>query len=214
MINRYQLQNVEIKDDDKEIGEKLARVSDSEKEELNDNCDSMEKEIENQGTCDDNHDVQQCSSINVSLNNMTNDKSISDRNDEHNCSSLYDNDKTSKVTRDRNVEVKSYVEKLLNNKETVDNKLCHIPTVINESGQEFVIFDEELVKEGSKKWELSACGYFVGYRMSMQELSYHLYRMWGKFGLKHILNNGNGIFAFKFNNAQGLQAVIESGPYC
>ncbi|GKB55579.1 RNA-directed DNA polymerase, eukaryota, reverse transcriptase zinc-binding domain protein [Tanacetum coccineum] len=182
MINRYQLQNVEIKDDDKEIGEKLARVSDSEKEELNDNCDSMEKEIENQGTCDDNHDVQY---------------------------SLYDNDKTSKVTRDRNVEVKSYVEKLLNNKETVDNKLCHIP-----SGQEFVIFDEELVKEGSKKWELSACGYFVGYRMSMQELSYHLYRMWGKFGLKHILNNGNGIFAFKFNNAQGLQAVIESGPYC
>ncbi|GKB34272.1 zinc knuckle CX2CX4HX4C containing protein [Tanacetum coccineum] len=80
-------------------------------------------------------------------------------------------------------------------------------------GQEFVIFDDELVKEGSKKWEMSACGYFVGYRMYMQELNYHLYRMWRKFGLKHILNNGNGIFVFKFNNAQGLQSVIESGPW-
>ncbi|GJV63170.1 hypothetical protein Tco_1473998 [Tanacetum coccineum] len=59
-----------------------------------------------------------------------------------------------------------------------------------------VIYDEELVTERSKKWELSACGYFVGYRMSIQELRYHLYRMWGKFGLKHILNNGNGVFVF------------------
>ncbi|GJT82248.1 RNA-directed DNA polymerase, eukaryota [Tanacetum coccineum] len=80
------------------------------------------------------------------------------------------------------------------------------------SSNEFLIFDDELVMEGSKKWEMSACGYFVGYRMYMQELNYHLYRMWKKFGLKHTLNNGNAIFVFKFNNSQGLQIVIESGP--
>ncbi|GJZ36455.1 hypothetical protein Tco_0582646 [Tanacetum coccineum] len=92
----------------------------------------------------------------------------------------------------------NYAEKVANN----DNKLEHIPTVLNENGQEFVIFDEEIVTEGSKNWELSACGYFVGYRMSIQELGYHLYRMWSKFGLKHILNNGNGVFVFKFDNKQ------------
>ncbi|GKD89409.1 hypothetical protein Tco_1364916, partial [Tanacetum coccineum] len=86
--------------------------------------------------------------------------------------------------------------------ESDDNKLEHIPTVLNENGQEFVIFDEEIVKEGSKKWEMSAWGYFVGYKMSIQELRYHLYRMWSKFGLKHILNNGNGVFEFKFDNKQ------------
>lgn len=37
--------------------------------------------------------------------------------------------------------------------------------------------------------------------------------MWNKFGLKQILNNENGTFVFKFNNAQGLQTVIESGPW-
>ncbi|GJR06050.1 RNA-directed DNA polymerase, eukaryota, reverse transcriptase zinc-binding domain protein [Tanacetum coccineum] len=54
----------------------------------------------------------------------------------------------------------------------MDNKLNHIPTVIND-GQE----------------------------------------MWGKFGLKRIMNNGNGVFVFKFDNLQGLNTVIESGPW-
>ncbi|GJT56728.1 RNA-directed DNA polymerase, eukaryota, reverse transcriptase zinc-binding domain protein [Tanacetum coccineum] len=92
----------------------------------------------------------------------------------------------------------------------VDNKLNHIPTLINENGQEFVIFNDEIISKGSRKWELAACGYFIGYRMSIQELRYHIYRMWSKFGLRHILNNGNGVFVFIFDNQQGLQTVIES----
>ncbi|PWA54185.1 hypothetical protein CTI12_AA436950 [Artemisia annua] len=78
---------------------------------------------------------------------------------------------------------------------------------------EFVIFDEEIVIEGSMKWELSACGYFVGWKMTMLELSYNLFRMWGKHGVKHILNQGNGVFVFKFNNIQGLQTFIKSGQW-
>ncbi|GJU84557.1 zinc knuckle CX2CX4HX4C containing protein [Tanacetum coccineum] len=90
------------------------------------------------------------------------------------------------------------------------SKHCNVNEVLNEMHipvnpspmQEFVIFDEEIVNEGSKKWEMSAWGYFVGYRMSIQELRYRLYIMWSKFGLKHILNNGNGVFVFKFDNKQ------------
>ncbi|GJS73131.1 RNA-directed DNA polymerase, eukaryota, reverse transcriptase zinc-binding domain protein [Tanacetum coccineum] len=105
----------------------------------------------------------------------------------------------------------TYADKVISI-ESDDNKLEHIPTVLNENGQEFVIFDEDFMKEGSKKWEMSACGYFVGYRMTIQELRYHLYRMWSKFGLKHILNNGNGVFVFKFDNKQGcvLRVLVEA----
>ncbi|GJV44787.1 RNA-directed DNA polymerase, eukaryota, reverse transcriptase zinc-binding domain protein [Tanacetum coccineum] len=81
-----------------------------------------------------------------------------------------------------------------------DNKLNLILTEINEEGIEVVIFDEEIVSEGSKKWELTVCGYFVGYKMSYQELRYNLFRMWGKFGLKSIISNGNGVFLFKFRS--------------
>ncbi|GKD76560.1 RNA-directed DNA polymerase, eukaryota, reverse transcriptase zinc-binding domain protein [Tanacetum coccineum] len=107
---------------------------------------------------------------------------------------------------------KNYAEKVTNMLNE-DDKLKLIPTVLNENGQEYVIFDDEIVKEGSKKWEFSACGYFVGFKMSIQELRYNLYRMWSKFGLKHVLNNGNGVFVFKFDNKQGLQSVIESGSW-
>ncbi|PWA91347.1 DUF4283 domain-containing protein [Artemisia annua] len=66
---------------------------------------------------------------------------------------------------------------------------------------------------GCKKWELTACGYFVGYKMYMMELKYHLFRMWGKFGLKSIMDIGNGTFVFKFSDEQGLNTVIENGVW-
>nr|GEZ89155.1 RNA-directed DNA polymerase, eukaryota, reverse transcriptase zinc-binding domain protein [Tanacetum cinerariifolium] len=56
----------------------------------------------------------------------------------------------------------NYANKLDSSQEKMDNKLCHIPNVIKENGQEYVIFDEEIVKDGSEKWELAACRYFVG----------------------------------------------------
>ncbi|GJU33233.1 RNA-directed DNA polymerase, eukaryota, reverse transcriptase zinc-binding domain protein [Tanacetum coccineum] len=105
----------------------------------------------------------------------------------------------------------SYANVASNN--VLDNKLNLIPTEINEEGIEVVIFDEEIVSEGSKKWELTVYGYFVGYKMSYQELKYNLFRMWGKFGLKSIISKGNRVFLFKFRSNEGIQSVIEMGPW-
>ncbi|GKE38383.1 RNA-directed DNA polymerase, eukaryota, reverse transcriptase zinc-binding domain protein [Tanacetum coccineum] len=46
-------------------------------------------------------------------------------------------------------------------------------TASNEAhnSRKVVIFDEELVKDGSEKWKYTVCGYFVGYRMGINELS-------------------------------------------
>ncbi|GKD48512.1 RNA-directed DNA polymerase, eukaryota, reverse transcriptase zinc-binding domain protein, partial [Tanacetum coccineum] len=95
----------------------------------------------------------------------------------------------------------------------LDRKLYLIPTEFRDDGSEVVVFDEEIMEEGSKKWSLTVCGYFVGYKMSYQELAYNLFRMWGKFGLKHIILNGNGVFLFKFKSEVGIQSVIENGPW-
>nr|GEU75037.1 hypothetical protein [Tanacetum cinerariifolium] len=70
-------------------------------------------------------------------------------------------------------------------------------------------FDEEIVNEGSKKWELTVCGYFVGYKMSYQEMRYNIFRMWGKYGLIKVIPNGNGVFLFKFKNTEGVKSVID-----
>ncbi|GJU13272.1 RNA-directed DNA polymerase, eukaryota, reverse transcriptase zinc-binding domain protein [Tanacetum coccineum] len=45
------------------------------------------------------------------------------------------------------------------------------------------------------------------------ELRYNIFRMWGKFRLKHIMPRGNGVYLFKFKNENGISDVIENGPW-
>nr|GFD07743.1 DUF4283 domain-containing protein [Tanacetum cinerariifolium] len=54
---------------------------------------------------------------------------------------------------------------------TRDNNNGLSPVQIGiKDGRDVVLFDEELVEEGSKKWKLTLCGYFVGYKMTYMEL--------------------------------------------
>ncbi|GJT51265.1 zinc knuckle CX2CX4HX4C containing protein [Tanacetum coccineum] len=46
-----------------------------------------------------------------------------------------------------------------------------------------------------------------------KEIKYHLFMMWGKYGLRNITSIGNGNYVFKFNNEIGLQTVIENGVW-
>ncbi|GKE60907.1 zinc knuckle CX2CX4HX4C containing protein [Tanacetum coccineum] len=93
----------------------------------------------------------------------------------------------------------------------IENKLSLIPVCVEE-GREVVIFDEELVMEGIRKWSLTLCGHFLGFKMSYYELRYNLIRMWGKFGLKEIVTQ-NDVFLFKFRESEGMDFVLENGPW-
>ncbi|GKF87963.1 RNA-directed DNA polymerase, eukaryota, reverse transcriptase zinc-binding domain protein, partial [Tanacetum coccineum] len=75
-----------------------------------------------------------------------------------------------------------------------DNKLNLIPTETNEDGVEVVIFDEEIVSAGSKKWELTVCGYLIGYKCPIMSLD-TIYSECG------------------FRSNEGIQSVIEMGPW-
>ncbi|GKD59613.1 RNA-directed DNA polymerase, eukaryota, reverse transcriptase zinc-binding domain protein [Tanacetum coccineum] len=68
-----------------------------------------------------------------------------------------------------------------------------------------------LVKKGCERWNMTACGYFVGYRMSPNKLRYNIRRMYGKYGVRDIRVNNDGTCLFKFSNAGGLRTVIDKG---
>ncbi|GJR37132.1 RNA-directed DNA polymerase, eukaryota, reverse transcriptase zinc-binding domain protein [Tanacetum coccineum] len=100
---------------------------------------------------------------------------------------------------------------------TSNNALCsrnldYEPT-LNEGDNEFVIFDEEMVNQGSLKWKFTVCGHFVGMKMSYNELKYNLVRMWSKFGLADMFSNDNEVYCFKFRNEDGMNAVLENSPW-
>ncbi|GJU02010.1 RNA-directed DNA polymerase, eukaryota, reverse transcriptase zinc-binding domain protein [Tanacetum coccineum] len=77
-----------------------------------------------------------------------------------------------------------------------------IPTEMEENRVEVVVFDDIMVAEGSKRWDLTLCGFFVGYRMSVNELRYNLRRMWSRYGFKDIVDCNNGIFFMKFHHEE------------
>lgn len=68
-----------------------------------------------------------------------------------------------------------------------DKVLTSIPTEIDSEGIEVVIFDDVMIAEGSKKWGLTLCGYFVGCGMPVNELRYNRRKMWARHGLKDII---------------------------
>ncbi|GKE15675.1 RNA-directed DNA polymerase, eukaryota, reverse transcriptase zinc-binding domain protein [Tanacetum coccineum] len=108
-----------------------------------------------------------------------------------------------------NVVLKSFANTVCEN--VVDNKLILIPTDTND-GREVVVFDDEILKYGVKKWQMTLCGHFVGYRMKYAELKYNFCRMWGKHGLSDIVTQ-NDMFLFKFRNEEGMNQVLENGPW-
>ncbi|PWA61869.1 hypothetical protein CTI12_AA365960 [Artemisia annua] len=69
-----------------------------------------------------------------------------------------------------------------------------------------------LVKNGSERWRLTACGQFIGFNMHISELRYNIRRMWGKFGVTDISASKNGQYLFKFRDIDGLNSVIDQGP--
>ncbi|GKG54067.1 hypothetical protein Tco_0557590, partial [Tanacetum coccineum] len=55
---------------------------------------------------------------------------------------------------------RTYAKMVSKDVKMVNNKLDFVPTVFNEEGTEFVIFDEDLVEKGSAQWKLTVCGHF------------------------------------------------------
>ncbi|GKE62411.1 zinc knuckle CX2CX4HX4C containing protein, partial [Tanacetum coccineum] len=65
----------------------------------------------------------------------------------------------------------------------------------------------------SERWNLTMYGQFVGYDMNIHELRYNIRRMWSKFGVAEIDTIKEGHYVFKFKNIEGLNAVLDKGPW-
>ncbi|GJV48020.1 zinc knuckle CX2CX4HX4C containing protein [Tanacetum coccineum] len=98
------------------------------------------------------------------------------------------------------------------------NTVINAPNVsipIPETNKEpmYVIFDEELIKDGSSKWKLTLCGCFVRHKISINDLRYNIKRMWSRHGFKEVTENDCGMFFFRFHHERGLNYVVENGPW-
>ncbi|GJY09143.1 RNA-directed DNA polymerase, eukaryota, reverse transcriptase zinc-binding domain protein [Tanacetum coccineum] len=156
-------------------------------------------------------DVENVNTTPVRNMTVNDDNSTPNRNgsDIESNEHVKDNKKNDNKLDMEGANLKSYATTVCEN--VVDNKLKLIPTGVS-NRREVVMFDDEFLHEGIKKWQMTLCGHFVGYRMSYAELRYNLGRMWGKYGLIDIITQ-NAIFLFKFRGDEGMNHVLESGPW-
>ncbi|GJT20143.1 RNA-directed DNA polymerase, eukaryota, reverse transcriptase zinc-binding domain protein [Tanacetum coccineum] len=92
------------------------------------------------------------------------------------------------------IKFESYAKVVNSGSTELSKELVYIPTGTNDNGDEVVIFEEELVEEGSK-------------------LKYNLRRMWERHGLAEIIAEGNDLRIFKFKSAEGMNYVLDQSPW-
>ncbi|GJR56310.1 zinc knuckle CX2CX4HX4C containing protein [Tanacetum coccineum] len=153
-----------------------------------------------------------------SVNDDCSGMKCSDRNDDDVYDELGDNKINEYVNKLHKNNVnqsnnKSYADVTGENVIDFERKLVVVPTKIDDNGVEVVVFDEVMVEEDSKRWEKTVCAYFVGYGKSVNELRYNLRKMWSRYGFKDIEYSNNGVFFIKFNTDDGIEFVVNKGPW-
>lgn len=195
------------------IGNRDKVMNTSAESEINDKVNSLDHNCtmeENENVIsDDSNNVNVNSADENSRNKMinVNDKEKDNVEDGTNASLKAD---TLEKTKPQN---NSYARIVKKDVKSINNKLNFVPTELTEEGSEVVVFDEELVNRGSVQWKLTICGYFVGYHMNINELRYHLRRMWSRMGVTDIEMNTDGTCMFKFRDEQGMNKVLEGGTW-
>ncbi|GKC83811.1 retrotransposon protein, putative, ty1-copia subclass, partial [Tanacetum coccineum] len=77
-----------------------------------------------------------------------------------------------------------------------------------------VVVPVESIRAISDRFANIAYGFFLGKRLAYLVVANYVRNTWGKFGLvKSMLNSSTGLFSFQFSSMDGLNAMIESGPW-
>ncbi|KAK4383785.1 hypothetical protein Sango_2743900 [Sesamum angolense] len=89
-------------------------------------------------------------------------------------------------------------------------ELCYIPPTI-QMGEIVVRPSMKIVENGSKRWNMTAFGYFLGRKPYFHHLEAFAKKNWKS--LIRVTATVNGFFFFQFTMMAAMEEVIESGPW-
>ena len=70
----------------------------------------------------------------------------------------------------------------------------------------------EVVDEVSSRFANTLYGYFIGKRLAFPIVENYVRNTWAKFGLQRVMLN-NSFFMFQFATKEGMERVLEEGPW-
>ncbi|XP_022032624.1 uncharacterized protein LOC110933726 [Helianthus annuus] len=69
------------------------------------------------------------------------------------------------------------------------------------------------VKQVQDRFNNVLFGYFLGKRLAFPVVEYFVSQRWGKYGMQKCMMNGKGFFFFKFKSKDGMEQVLQDGPW-
>lgn len=63
------------------------------------------------------------------------------------------------------------------------------------------------------RYDNNLVGFFVGKNIAFPLVQNYVTNTWGKFGLKKLMKNDDGVFLFKFDSKEGVEKVLQRGPW-
>ncbi|GJV76819.1 hypothetical protein Tco_1508403 [Tanacetum coccineum] len=72
----------------------------------------------------------------------------------------------------------------------------------------------ESIRTLSERFANTAYGFFLGKRVANPVVANYVRNTWGKYGLvRSMFSSSIGLFSFQFSSIEGLDAMLENGPY-
>nr|GEU88575.1 hypothetical protein [Tanacetum cinerariifolium] len=77
-----------------------------------------------------------------------------------------------------------------------------------------VVVPVESIRAISDQFANIICGFFLGKRVAYPVVANYVRNTWGKFGLvRSMFSASTGLFSFQFSSMDGLDALLENGPW-
>ncbi|GJS72429.1 hypothetical protein Tco_0705270 [Tanacetum coccineum] len=95
------------------------------------------------------------------------------------------------------------------------NKKLNFRSFVNEERVENsdTMLSKAAMESIKNRYVNSLVGYFVGKSLAFPVVQNYVNNTWGKFGLQKVMRNDGGVFIFKFASKEGLEQVLQRGPW-
>ncbi|KAF5771864.1 putative transcription factor interactor and regulator CCHC(Zn) family [Helianthus annuus] len=107
----------------------------------------------------------------------------------------------------------SYADKLQSSggvKRVVNFRLVEAQEVMENAD---IVIPKEAVQKVQDRFTNVLYGYFLGSRLPFPVVEYYAKNVWNKYGFSKAMMNSNGFFFFKFDSSEGMNKVLEGGPW-
>ncbi|GJR87365.1 zinc finger, CCHC-type containing protein [Tanacetum coccineum] len=77
-----------------------------------------------------------------------------------------------------------------------------------------VVVSVESIRAISERFANTTYGFFLGKRVAYPVVANYVRNTWGKYGhVRSMFNSSTGLFSFQFSSMDGLDAMLENGPW-